>query len=401
MVSGVVDRARTLMARINAQLPTGVDWKAGARTYFAQAQAEAPDPTWMHRYLRAKPFCELGQGGRARDEFVELLQNFVNVFALLDLRPPARILDVACGSGWLSHYYHKLGFDVLGIDISADAVGHAKARVGSDPDAPRGDLDAMFRVHDIEADRLDADGIDAAIFESCLHHMENPVAALEHVAAALSERGVIVLIEGENRAGPLKPEYVAEMARFGTIERPYARAELVEILHAAGLPYFEFFGTANGWYRAGDAGTLPEAVRLSEQARNFAVCAPSEEALRRVAPAGHIGVAGFDLIEGFSAASEPACPWAAPFARFRTSRAHAGLTLQIGSPVGGNHVRVYCGGSETEFTCDVNRVQDVDLGDVAAGTQVFLCADAMFVPAWTSGNDQRPLSFWVRFPTAP
>ena len=36
-----------------------------------------------------------------------------------------RILDLGCGSGWLSISFHKLGMQVLGIDLSHEQVNQA------------------------------------------------------------------------------------------------------------------------------------------------------------------------------------------------------------------------------------------------------------------------------------
>jgi SAM-dependent methyltransferase len=49
------------------------------------------------------------------------------------LRPGARILDVGCGKGFLLYEFSKLlpGAEVVGIDISAYAVEHAKEEVKS------------------------------------------------------------------------------------------------------------------------------------------------------------------------------------------------------------------------------------------------------------------------------
>src|SRR5208282_2932080 len=86
-----------------------------------------------------------------------------------------------------------------------------------------------------------------------------PISALTHLATALNEGGVIVLIEGENRLGPIKEQYLAVMREFATLERPYARSELERVLVMAGLPCVEFV-----------------------EAMNLAICAKSEHALARL-----------------------------------------------------------------------------------------------------------------------
>ncbi len=41
--------------------------------------------------------------------------------------PPRRIIEFGCGTGWLSLALAQLGYDVVGVDISADAIRHAEA----------------------------------------------------------------------------------------------------------------------------------------------------------------------------------------------------------------------------------------------------------------------------------
>ncbi|MBY0228792.1 MAG: class I SAM-dependent methyltransferase [Gemmataceae bacterium] len=46
----------------------------------------------------------------------------------LSPRPAARILDVPCGGGRLSHVLAAQGFDVVGVDLCADLVAEAQAK---------------------------------------------------------------------------------------------------------------------------------------------------------------------------------------------------------------------------------------------------------------------------------
>lgn len=49
-----------------------------------------------------------------------------NLLAKINLPEHARITDIACGKGRHSIYLNKKGFDVTGIDISAESIKHAK-----------------------------------------------------------------------------------------------------------------------------------------------------------------------------------------------------------------------------------------------------------------------------------
>ena len=41
--------------------------------------------------------------------------------------PPRRIIEFGCCTGWLSLVLAQRGYDVVGVDISADAIRHAEA----------------------------------------------------------------------------------------------------------------------------------------------------------------------------------------------------------------------------------------------------------------------------------
>jgi SAM-dependent methyltransferase len=78
--------------------------------------------------------------------------DFANMAVTLLLPAGSRILDVGCGSGWLSEYFARLGYVVKGIDISPDLIQMSRERVsvmpyGADHETP---LRCSFEVHDIE-----------------------------------------------------------------------------------------------------------------------------------------------------------------------------------------------------------------------------------------------------------
>jgi len=60
----------------------------------------------------------------AHDLFLEPLQRLV----LTDLPPPARILDLCCGSGLLAAQLSELGYRVTGLDASGETLAIARER---------------------------------------------------------------------------------------------------------------------------------------------------------------------------------------------------------------------------------------------------------------------------------
>ncbi len=203
------------------------------------------------------------------------------------------MLDAACGGGWVSHFLARVNSEAHGFDISSDMVETAKRRLGEDPvlaaAGGTGNFADRSFVLDAEREELPAalrGTFDAVVMESCVHHFLDPVSALRHIAAGLKEDGVAAVIEGEHRQGPIRPEYLAVMREFDTLERPSTRPQLERTLRLAGLPAFRFLGRANGWFSpdAPVVAALPAAVRADADGQNLAVCARAPAALARVLP---------------------------------------------------------------------------------------------------------------------
>lgn len=94
--------------------------------------------------------------------------------------PPARVLEVGCGRGALAAALGKLGYDVTGVDRSADAVAAARER----------------GVHVIEADVHDVTGAyDVVLFTRALHHAEDLDGILAHTHSLLGPDGQLVIEE--------------------------------------------------------------------------------------------------------------------------------------------------------------------------------------------------------------
>ena len=280
-----------LLKELNAELPP-LDWRKGAQDYLAGYFERYSRPQ-IEDFVFTKPLAAVTPEDPvgALTETVSYLFNFASSMQLLALPRGARVLDVACGGGWFSHWMRKLGYEAIGMDLSADFVDLARRRLKLDPhlDCSSEAADAAYRVHDFEAERLPDEfrgTFDAVVLESCLHHFFDPIAALSHIAEGLKPDGVALIIEAENRTGPIKPEYMQVMVETATLERPYPRELLVEVAAHAELPHIEFVGTTPGFFAQSSrlSSHMTEHLANSMNGSNFCVAAKSAEALRRVVP---------------------------------------------------------------------------------------------------------------------
>lgn len=69
------------------------------------------------------PFYHILYQDRDEKEAAFLIRNLLQY---LELEPPAKILDLACGKGRHSRYLNTLGYDVIGVDLSEQSINYAK-----------------------------------------------------------------------------------------------------------------------------------------------------------------------------------------------------------------------------------------------------------------------------------
>ena len=126
--------------------------------------------------------------------------------------PPARLLDLGCGSGWTSVFLAKRGYDVTGQDIASDLIELARSNAER-----HGLTNLRFLVSDYEGLEF-RNEFDCAVFYDSLHHAVDEKTAVKAAYRALKPGGVLVTFEpGEGHA--VSPGSVDAMKRFNVTER--------------------------------------------------------------------------------------------------------------------------------------------------------------------------------------
>lgn len=157
-------------------------------------------------------------------------QYLVELGTILDLlpEPPARVLDVGCGTGWTSCFLARRGYRVTGVDIAADMIHHANLNKTS---YAANHLD--FRVCDYE-DLDFVEEFDGAVFFDSLHHALSEEDALRSVYRALKPGGVC--ITSEPGRGHARSEHaVNAIARFNVTERDMPPRRIIRAATRAGF----------------------------------------------------------------------------------------------------------------------------------------------------------------------
>ncbi len=109
------------------------------------------------------------------------------------LPPNGRILDVGCGNGVISRHLGRLGFNVLGIDVSEKTIAQAQS-LTKEPNV---------RFMKKSAEELVASGekYDAVICSEVLEHLNDPGALLRVLYNTLAENGKLI-VTVPNGKGP-------------------------------------------------------------------------------------------------------------------------------------------------------------------------------------------------------
>jgi 2-polyprenyl-3-methyl-5-hydroxy-6-metoxy-1,4-benzoquinol methylase len=138
-----------------------------------------------------------GQGDMNRVQFVNLLGTewlpaVEDVHARLQADPPARVADVACGTGWssiaLAKAYPKATVD--GIDLDDASIELATRNAEAEGVADR----VRFQVRDAADPALSGRYELVLVFEA-LHDMARPVEALRALRALAAEDGTVLVVD--------------------------------------------------------------------------------------------------------------------------------------------------------------------------------------------------------------
>jgi len=186
-------------------------------------QAEIDYPTRVddegRDWIRSKPF------GHNPRESARFLIDFGYVLQLLDLHAGTSLVELGCGSGWMTRLAARHGVQAEGYDISPEMIAIARE------EAAREGLDVVFEAGDYE--QLDLGRrFDACLIYDALHHSERPELVLAAAHRALKPGGRILIAEPN-----WKQRYQGRGASdtYGTTELGYSPRRLKRLLREAGF----------------------------------------------------------------------------------------------------------------------------------------------------------------------
>ncbi len=172
----------------------------------------------------AKPWADPGCG-----------DYLIRIGALMTVLPPppARLLDLGCGTGWTSAFFARRGYTVTGVDLAPGMIELAR-RIQTAPE-----LDLRFEVGDYDAVAA-AGSFEIVVFFDSLHHSLDEGSALAAACRALAPGGVCVTSE-PGRGHARSAEAREAVARFGVTERDMPPATIIAAARRAGFRDAEIY----------------------------------------------------------------------------------------------------------------------------------------------------------------
>jgi SAM-dependent methyltransferase len=197
-----------------------VHYEANAGVDIVRAGRPLPQLVEAFRVGNAPPPLPWEPEGRAdpnRARFINLLGiNWLPSIADIDLRlqaePPARVVDVACGTGWssiaMAWAYPSIYVDAIDLDRNAIAAARRNAEQAGVADR------VTFSVADA-ADLAGAARYDLVTVFEALHDMSRPVDALSAVRQVLARDGSVLVVDGLVNEEFTAPASLRERTEYG------------------------------------------------------------------------------------------------------------------------------------------------------------------------------------------
>lgn len=100
-------------------------------------------------------------------------------------KPPGRILDIGCGNGRLLYVAMQDGWQVKGLELSADMAAFAREKLGADI--------IVGNFLEVNPGADDVGGYDAVVLRHVIEHLPDSLGAMEKIRSFLKPGGYLLL----------------------------------------------------------------------------------------------------------------------------------------------------------------------------------------------------------------
>lgn len=168
--------------------------------------------------------------------------------ATLEAKKSGRVLDLGCGSGWLSVFLARHGFDVVGVDVAEHAIELSKTWAKDE------DLKIDFLCQDITSLSFPENHFGSVVANSIFEHLTFDLAkkTLASLKSVLEPGGIFIGCFDMVGTGP--GEYYkledgthvyTDKGRLGMILRCFSDIELQELFASWNLQTLETVGAGS------------------------------------------------------------------------------------------------------------------------------------------------------------
>lgn len=163
---------------------------------------------------------------------VHLTRHMSLVLEAADLFRGARVMELGCGTGWLTIGLAQMGCEAVGVDISPAAIRLAQGLAERRSEAQPGHVE--FLTYDGKTLPLPDESVDRIVCHDAFHHVRDQAATIKEFARVLRQGGRVAFIEpGPNHSKTKLSQ--AEMANHKVIENDISMAEMARHAAEAGL----------------------------------------------------------------------------------------------------------------------------------------------------------------------
>lgn len=207
-----------------------------------QAAAHAAEAAYRHGVpglntaaLRSVELQKPFWFGRSTETYLGCYIRLTRLLQQLKLGPPARLLELGCGTGWMSEFLAISGFDVTGTDIAPLDIEDAMVRSMSV--AAKGiDASLRFEISPMEsvADTVGPKNhYDAVFVFAALHHAFNWRDAIKSSFACIRPGGWLLICDEPNILHVFISYRIGKLSN--THEIGFSRGELIRHLKQVGF----------------------------------------------------------------------------------------------------------------------------------------------------------------------
>jgi len=157
-----------------------------------------------------KPFWNAPACAKYLQDYIRIQTSFYDC----DIRPPSRLLEVGCGSGWMAEFLASAGFHVLATTLDSSSADFIERRKNSlaEKDLPH---DLQFRssaMEYVQEEVSDLDPFDAVYVYEALHHAHDWRKAIQAFHECLRPGGWCFIFNEPNLIHTLVSYRVARLS---------------------------------------------------------------------------------------------------------------------------------------------------------------------------------------------